>query len=282
MKKLFIITILAFLALQSNAQSKFEKYNPMENEVHKLIGRKLIPNRFSAITLYKSIKDNKEQLIYPKYISENLALNSDYDLIKNDTFLVIDTLTKKSKYILDDIYLKLINLQKSDTCYLEYKWINFNFLTEISKDNLFEKKDCDLLSREVDDFTNIVNIQTPQFESTGSHPIVLYKDIKKGVASYTIGLSVSSVNAHIFTGAKTIQILFEDNTKMTKISNINTKVGNDGNFNYFAFCNLNKKELIVFQNKIVKKIRLGFLDGELKYIDALELNFLSKCIESTK
>jgi hypothetical protein len=283
MKKMTLLIALAFLAIQSNAQEKYMETNFI---AHELIGLKIVANRFNA-KIYKKIKyecnDMHKDLLYLK---EGFTC-SDLKVYKNDTFLILDTISTDfhdyknengyNKFCTGETYLKAINLQKLDTCYIKYENSDFEkeFFTEININKLFKNKGCSI-DKNIDDFTNEIRL------IANNDAITISKYINKGVISYYISLEVKGYSPEIFNGVKTIQILFEDNTKMVKSGKIDTDVASDGNYKYSSFCSLTKQELAIFQKKLVKKIRLQYFDGDIDYLEALNINHASKCIETVK
>lgn len=294
MKKITTIAVLAFMTLNINAQTSFIEAKFFNES--QLIGLKIVPNRYDA-TIYKNIKNlcnkSKDNILYLK----NGYICSDIEQYKNDTFLILDTINSNSylyensnvytEYCMNSNYLKAVNLQKLDTCFIKYesKYFYNQFYTEIDRNKLFLNKKCDF-SRVVDDFTNDISINmydvyTNMLDKESS--ISISKHISKKTGSfYYISLNVIGYSAEVFYENKTIQILFDDNTKIIKNAKIETDIDSDANFRYSSYIALTKQELAIFQKKLVKKIRLDYFDGEINYLEALNFQYNSKCIETIK
>ncbi|HZG00272.1 MAG TPA: hypothetical protein VEY71_04680 [Chitinophagales bacterium] len=139
---------------------------------------------------------------------------------------------------------------------------------------------CAKLSRELDDFTGEVRINTPFFGSElKMYPAVMSKTISKGVTSYALRLETHGSTV-VVDGAGVV-VLFEDGTKWSKPTKIDVDADSQG-FSYSAYISLTQNDLAMFAGKKIKKFRLYIFDEVPSETFAAEFCEFVKCIKAQK
>lgn len=127
------------------------------------------------------------------------------------------------------------------------------------------------LKREVDEITNEIKIKSPY-----SMNAVILKYIKEGNSTYYLSLNAKGYTVSV--GEKGVTILFTDGSKFVKPNAEIDVEAENGYYNYSAFLRLNKSEIKLFEDKIIKKFRLYIYDSELELNDAEVFKSYVSCI----
>ena len=180
----------------------------------------------------------------------------------NPIFILKDTLSKQL------IYFKYDKIVDSD----------FPFLTTKTKYNATIL--CNQIMREVDEFTNEININTPYPGLGESSSVILYKSIKSGKTVYYLSLQTNGSTLNV--SKQGVTVLFEDGTKFSKpTAALDVDAADDG-YAYSAFIPITLTEVQIFTKKRIKKFRLYIYDGEISPQTAEKFTFFSKCVIDKK
>lgn len=142
---------------------------------------------------------------------------------------------------------------------------------------------CDLIDREVDDFTKEIRMNTPMFiKSFGQYdalPFIVFKTIKGTRIIYDLRLEAKGSTLNVNTVG--VIILFRDGTRISKPSmKIDTKY-NKG-YEYTAFFQLTESELDVLSTKEISKFRLYIYDREITDIQSRNFIEYLRCLRVRK
>ena len=236
-------------------------YETLENCQQSYDSRVLYP---STLSRYKTTKDSLLNKIFlvERIINKNGEKLTGEMTCDNPIFILKDTLSKQL------IYFKYDKMVDSD----------FPFLTTKTKYNATIL--CNQIMREVDEFTNEININTPYPGLGESSSVILYKSIKTGKTVYYLALQTNGSTLNV--SKQGVTVLFEDGTKFSKpTAELDVDAADDG-YAYSAFIPITLSEVQIFTKKRIKKFRLYIYDGEITPQTAEKFTIWSQCVMENK
>jgi hypothetical protein len=226
---------------------------------------------FGSNVLYacdiERVKTSKDSLVNKIFVVENIVNKRGEKLTGEATyedpiFILKDTTSKRV------IYFKF---NKTTESY-------FPFLT--TKTTYNPTILCEQNMREVDEFTNEININTPYPGLSESTSVILYKSIKTGKTVYYLALQTNGSTLNV--SKQGVTVLFEDGTKFSKpTAELDVDAADDG-YAYSAFIPITLSEVQIFTKKRIKKFRLYIYDGEITPQSAEKFTIWSKCVMESK
>jgi hypothetical protein len=273
MRKLYILAFITTLISLNLYSQTFKKiYLGADYLGYKGVFFKLEDNPISGLdfSFYNDLKycqkkyDNN--VIYPS----NNAFRTSKDSLINRIFLVEDIIDGNTPIF------KLKDTLNKQIIYYKYDYsssFSFPFLTTPIKIDL--DAICKNIERKVDDFTNVVNINSPISENYKMCDMIIYKDLKNGKNVYTLSLKAYGSTATV--GGKGVIILFEDGTKINKPTVEIDVEANSSNFRYSVYITLSPNDLILLKTKTIAKFRLYIYDNSPDEYFALKFMNYVKC-----
>lgn len=137
---------------------------------------------------------------------------------------------------------------------------------------------CDKLIRNVDEFTDKIEISTP----LNINPSITKYVHSNGKTEYY--LYITAKDSYCSVGGTGLIILFKDGTKFKKPNaKIETNYyGYGDDYTYSAFIKLSLKEVKLFSEKEITKFRLEIFDETINETDAITFKSTAKCLINTK
>lgn len=120
---------------------------------------------------------------------------------------------------------------------------------------------CSTIQKKIDEFEGTVRLNSPMSVGYRLAPMIIYKDVEKGKAIYT--LSLRTIGHSVTVDGKGAIILFTDGTKITKPVEIDVDADESG-FEYSAYITLTATDLDSLSKKKVKKFRLYIYDEDVE------------------
>lgn len=291
MKKLvFTLVAILFINLGSlNAQTFSENYLGSDFMIYKGVLFKLRDSAISGFShsFYSDLKDCQKiydnNVIYPE---TTYTFNTQKDSLMNRIFRVEDIIGKDgnpfsvNSYSEKPIFLLRDTTSKQAIYYFFDKDYEHNFPFLTTKTTYNPTILCEQNMREVDEFTNEININTPYPALGESSSVILYKSIKTGKTVYYLALQTNGSTLNV--SKQGVTVLFEDGTKFIKpTAALDIDAADDG-YAYSAFIPITLSEVQMFTKNRIKKFRLYIYDGEITPQTAEKFTIWSKCVMENK
>jgi hypothetical protein len=207
---------------------------------------------------------NKVFVSIPKNIKDFDLLAGDLSKYENRVFKIDSIFDfKEDKDVGESKIFRLKEISTNTEIYYIYDIYareSHYLLTEFGKGDFdsYEEKE---ISREVDDFTGEIRINSPSLSDLGS----ITKNILDGKSIYYFSSSI--ISQGIYRG-KGVYILFTDGTKWSRPNEVVDLGYNSEGFQNKVFLRLTLSDLEIFKKKVIKKIRLYIHDKDVDLAEA--------------
>ena len=290
MKRLIIFLALSFLYINAHSQTFAPNFLGNEFQFYKGVLLKLKDDAILGFdnSFYNNLKycqtplDN--HVIYPtskyKFLTDKTALANRIFVVQNIIGKDGEPYKGKGESILDKPIFVLKDTTTKEIIYYLYD-INYDFIFPFNTSKIVFEDGyfCKKLAREIDDFADVVKINSPLITGSVVSSLFIYKNISKTETKYYLGLRTTG--STVVVDGKNVIVLFTDGTKWANPEKINVKAGKNG-FDYSAFIPLTKDDLLVFSEKTIKKFRLYIFDKEVNLGDAEKFLAYVNCIKDAK